>query len=128
MAKKTMTAAERKRKSDDKQEKTPLWTGTWFTPTLEKRYVVPEDSANYTTLRGKAGVCVGFRQTKFGHVFAQLIFDGMKAPTTVRTTYLKPEEGKREPLREDFDVFPVEEVVSDAILGGYSGTAELRGV
>jgi len=104
------------------------WTGTFFTPTRGRRYFIPKDSGNYPELRGKRGVCIGFKQTANGHSWAIINLDDPLLIVRVRTTNLKPEQGERETLREEFRDFPVADVVSEAILGGYSGPVELKGM
>lgn len=93
---------------DEEYPTAPSWCGTWFTPTVNHRYLVPEDAANYASLRGKAGICIDYKQSEFGHAWAVIKFDGPGEIRTVRTCYLKPvkpKHGPRPPLAQTYSRF-----------------------
>ena len=106
------------------------WSGSFFTPTVGKRYKVPEDSANYNELRGEEGECINFNQSGLGHVWATMRFDKLGVKK-VRTSYLVPVEDVKVALIEGFDdadMTPAEKQRYALEHGGNAGTVFLRGV
>lgn len=118
--------------------------GAWFTPIVGERYYVPEDAGNYMNLRGRHGKCIGVKTTTHGHSYALIRFDASGKPRKskteklVRTMYLLAEDESTKMAPVD-DIERIECDKTDAphplikrrvqasILGGNTGTVELKG-
>lgn len=70
------------------------WVGQFHRTSLRTEYTVPDGAANYPDLRGRTGVCIGYRESANGRSWAHLEFKGETAQRHwVQTSHILPADG-----------------------------------
>lgn len=79
------------------------WSGVFFTPEIGETYKIPEDAAEYKSLRGRIGTCMDYAQAG-SRAWATMRFPSEENPheiVIVRTCYLVDMDGNQGRLIDD---------------------------